>query len=247
MQQMLDQITELLKDKGYLMDPSGVAALPFYAVIAILAVSVLFGFLGLKLVKLFLVLVGAIAGGVAAGAIYYYGPNLNQIIMAIIALGAIILGAAIFTAVPRLGAFFAGLLVGAGLAAAILQPRDWMMLAVCLGIGLVAAILAAILYNPLIIILTALGGGLLAGQCLAVLLQHGNNSLVVLGLGGGLSIAGLVVQFLLYSRKVAKKEHVFQKKNKETSREKEVEMARGVLDDEEEAEDEITYLDADDK
>ena len=89
--------------------------------------------------------------------------------------------------------------------------------------------------EPGAIIITALTGGVSAGTGIASLAGLTDNKFIGLGIAGGLAVFGIVVQFLLHSKKAGKKEKELKgKTKKKDSMESEVEKARMLLDDEEE-------------
>ena len=99
-------------------------------------------------------------------------------------------------------------------------------------VSLVLAILAAIFTEPLMIVVTAFAGGISVGTAVVMLADLPYAGIVRLIIGVVVAAIGIVVQFMMQSRKVGKREKRFSQKVKETdSVESEVEKARMILDD----------------
>ena len=103
---------------------------------------------------------------------------------------------------------------------------------ICLGVGLVIAVITAILMDPIIIVLSSVGGGIVAGLAVSALPGLDLNILLTYGICAVLAILGIVVQFMMKSREVGKKEKRYSESVKEEkSVETEVEKARMLLED----------------
>ena len=97
---------------------------------------------------------------------------------------------------------------------------------------MVFAILSAIFVEPLVIVVTAVSGGVNAALSIVSLAGLSGNLLITVGIAAVIIIVGMIVQFMMHSRKIGKKE----KKQAEIIKEKdsvesEVEKARLILDD----------------
>ncbi len=109
---------------------------------------------------------------------------------------------------------------------------------IVLAIALILAIVAVIFVEPVIIICTGISGGVTAGISAAAAMGL-EGIWPGYAIGAVAAILGMVVQFMMHSRKVGKKEKVYAEQVKEAdSVESEVEKAKMVLDDPEEPEDE---------
>ena len=130
--------------------------------------------------------------------------------------------------------FFLVFLQVLGIASSILQPQSVVLTGVCAVAALVVAILAVIYVEPFVIIVTGLSGGVTAGTNIAVLAGLGENVWIGIGIGAVIAVIGIIVQFMMHSRRVGKKEKNFSEQVKEQdSMESEVEKMRHLLDDDE--------------
>ena len=97
----------------------------------------------------------------------------------------------------------------------------------------------------MIIVITGIAGGFLAGPTSLDLAGITDPSWLKYAAGAVLAFVGLMIQFMMQSSKIGKKERIKSEHIKEqVSMENEVEKARMILD-EEEAEDPEGYLDED--
>ena len=115
-----------------------------------------------------------------------------------------------------------------------LLPGSWISAVVALAAGIIVAILSVIYVEPFVIIVTGIYGGLTAGTNIAALagLDAMTWSGIGIVIGAVIAVIGIIVQFMMHSRKVGKKERNYSKKVKEQdSMESEVEKARHLLDD----------------
>lgn len=134
----------------------------------------------------------------------------------------------------RIGVFFLVFLQVLGIASSILQPQSVVLTGVCAVAALVVAILAVIYVEPFVIIVTGLSGCVTAGTNIAVLAGLGENVWIGIGIGAVIAVIGIIVQFMMHSRRVGKKEKNFSEQVKEQdSMESEVEKMRHLLDDDE--------------
>ena len=202
--------------------------------IASVIMGVLFCFLGFKLIKVISALMG-LGIGVAAGAVISSIAGIDGITRIIIIFASAVFLAALLFFLHRVGIFLmvfitvvSGMLVFVGTG-----EKTYVIAA--LGAAVVLGIIAMIFSEPGAIIITALTGGASAGTGIASLAGLTDNKFIGLGIAGGLAVFGIVVQFLLHSKKAGKKEKELKgKTKKKDSMESEVEKARMLLDDEEE-------------
>ncbi len=214
-------------------------------------VSVVIGlilcFFGLKLVRVLTVIAGLVVGGVLGYGIAVGLDVDTTIRIVIIAVCAVLLGI-LFFVLRRVGMFFLGFVLSAAACAIVLmslyavavyegaaQVSDYeVFIFIGLGISLVVAILAAIFMEPLIIIATAIQGGLTAGITVSPLLGL-SNTVWTYVIALVLVILGMWLQFWMHSRKIGREEAAYAEKvRKENSIESEVEQARQVLNDDDE-------------
>ena len=190
---------------------------------AVIAIGILIGFFGLKLVKVVAAFLGFLIGaGVGAG------------ICALAGIEGI--------------ASVAVILVCAILLAVVIPAQSSVITIVELAVSLVLAILAAIFAEPMIIVITGIAGGFLAGPAILDLAGITDPSWLKYVAGAVLAFVGLMIQFMMQSSKIGKKERIKSEHIKEqVSMENEVEKARMILDEDEaepeEAEEPEGYLD----
>ena len=188
------------------------------ALIVTIVVGLLICLFGLKLMRLLAAVVGFVLGAAAGvAAAVAMGLTGTTFLIAVLA-GAVIIGLlSIF--LRRIGIFLLVLCYGFGVCAAVIHPSSMIMYIICLGIAVVLAVLSVLYIEPIVVV------------------GMEKNILVGYGISIVLAIAGIIVQFMMHSRKIGKKEEVYSKKVKEeVSRESEVEKARMILEEDEEDE-----------
>lgn len=203
------------------------------AFIAAAVISVLMCFMGLKLIRIWNILIGLLTGA-AAGLAVSWVLNLDDMAAAIVTLAAAVILAVLGGVFKKFGVFIYCLAGIFSVAVGIIQPKDWIFIAVCGGIGLVVAIIAMLAFEPLVIIVTSVNGGTGVGAAVAALAGIGN-IYIVYGIAAAAALIGMGVQFAVRYREISKKEvrHAEAIKD-EISKEQEVEHLRTLLDDEEE-------------
>ena len=203
------------------------------ALAVFLALGLCICFFGLKIVRVLAavsgIVIGVLIGGLIAGA-----AGLSGIAAGTAVVGCGIVLAVLGAAVIKVGIFLWGFLAGVGVAAGILVPDGMILYIVCLCIGVVVGIISVVISEPLVIIVSAAAGGILAGESAIALFGLEGNLPAGLGIMIGLVVLGAVVQFTMHSRKIGKKEKKYAMEYKEmSSREAEVERMRKILGDEE--------------
>lgn len=224
----------------------GIGELPMELLIASIVVGVLIGFFGLKLVKVMTAItgffVGAGIGIVVSGIMELTGMTVPIVVFAC----AVVLALLAFF-LYRAGVFLLVLEMVFGIAVGFIDTSSMVQFLIALAAAVLAAVLAVIYIEPVVIIITAIAGGIGAGTAAAQIVGVESNSLIAYGICIVLAIIGMVVQFMMHSRKVGKKEKIYSAKvKKDVSVESEVEKARMILDDEDEednAGDEIEIID----
>ena len=203
------------------------------------AVGLLICLLGLKIIRVWAALTGLIFGlaaGVTAGGLLGLNGTGMLITGGVLGLILAVLGAALY----RVGVFLTVFVLAGSISTYLIVPQDWIGAAICLVIGLVAAILAVRFVVVLTIIVTSVYGAAIAGTAIYHLLPvTGDVILIVLCVV--ICIIGILVQLLLESRKQKKKS--LQKAaeiRKEKSTANEVERARAMMADLDEMPDEET-------
>lgn len=187
-------------------------------------------FFGLKLVRLLSALSGLLIGAAAGLAVSFAFGLEEPFVIAAMAAGAVIF-ACLGAVIRRAGGFLFMFFISAGALESLLLPESYVFHLICLGIGLLIAVVTAVLMDPIIIVLSAVGGGIIAGTAGVCLTGMEPNVLIIYAAGLLLAVLGLVVQFLMKSREVGRKEKRFSESVKEeNSMETEVEKARMLLD-----------------
>lgn len=209
----------------------------------VIAIGILIGFFGLKLVKVVAAFLGFLIGaGICALA------GIEGIASVAVILVCAILLAVVSFLVYRLGVFVMIFICSMGVLAAVIPAQSSVITIVELAVALVLAILAAIFAEPMIIVITGIAGGFLAGPAILDLAGITDPSWLKYAAGAVLAFVGLMIQFMMQSSKIGKKERIKSEHIKEqVSMENEVEKARMILDEDEakpeEAEEPEGYLD----
>lgn len=230
-------------------------------VLAVLILAgVLWCFFGLKLVRVWAAVLGSLTGfGVGA----WVGAQFVSTQMTVLIIGAAvgIVFACIGAVFYRVGIFMVVCITGISLAYRILSPSELVMYLVCLGIGLVVALLTIVYAEPVTMVVTAWSGAWMLGKAVVRFLPEAwdTKELVQYFIIFLIFVLGVWIQFLLES---GKRKKLNLKKAKEIRRqhstENEVEKARALMenlddlpeeksggesDDEEDDDDDITYID----
>lgn len=196
-------------------------------------ISVLMCVLGLKLIRIWNILIGLLAGA-AAGLAVSWVLKLDDMIAVIVTLGAALILAALGGILKKFGVFVYCLVSIFSVAVALIQPEDWIFIAVCGGIGLIVAIIAMLVFEPLVIIVSSVNGGTGVAAAVTALAEI-DNTYIIFGIAAAAALIGMAIQFAVRYREVAKKEvrHAEAIKD-EISKAQEVEHLRTLLDDEDE-------------
>lgn len=205
--------------------------------VATIIVGLLISFFGLKLVRVLTTIVGFVLGA-GIGLIISNILGWSGITVAIVTLGCAVVLAALSFFLYRMGVFLMVLVTVFGLATTIIFAGNNitnMMLIIFAAVALVVAILSAIFVEPLVIVVTAIWGAVDASLAIVAATGLEGNLLITSGIAVAISIVGMIIQFMMHSRKIGKKEKKQAAIIKEQdSVESEVEKARLVLDDFEE-------------
>ncbi len=199
--------------------------------IATVVVGVIIALFGLKIVRVISALMG-LGTGAAIGAVVSIavGFDTTKTLIAIAACGIVL---CILCAVLRkFGIFVMTFLGSFGTFIALIETKSVIVLGICAAVALVVAILTVIFAEFLVIFVTGIMGGVEAGMALPFVLGMTKVSWIGYVMSAAIAVIGIVVQTMMQSRKIGKKEKIFSKKIKEqVSMESEVEKARMLLDD----------------
>ena len=190
-------------------------------------------FLGLKLKRVLSALtglaIGAVIGGVAAVIAGMSGMAFVGVIAGCAVVAAILMG--IFY---KIGIFFWTFSSVALLAGSFLDISQMLFAIICLALGLIAAIVTMFVFEPFVIIISGLSGAITIGANAVTLLGMDDNLIVRIIITLIFAVLGIVVQFMMRSREIGKKEKDYAEEFRSTtSMEAEVERARRLLDDDE--------------
>lgn len=197
---------------------------------ATIVVGLLIGFLGWKIVRVWAALAGFVLGFILGVLISAFAGLSGTGVLAAGFITAVVL-AVLAAVLYRVGVFLIVLLSVCSLAIQILDPQNGILLAVCLVIALVAAILSVRYVSVLTIFVTGIYGAVVAGTAVFELLPVSGELIRIL-ICIILAAGGIAVQLLLESRKqkkasLKKAEQI----REENSTANDVERARAMMDD----------------
>lgn len=239
---MINEIGRWLQEKEVLptaLERLGMADKLAEIVLISLGITVLLGilscFFGLKLARFWSFLTVFVIGTGAAAAVAMQITS-DETLSGIIGLAAGIILAIVFAILKRAGMFVTAFVLGAALSIYWLRPANLIWLLVCVGIGLVFALLTIKLFVPVLMLLTGVTGAVCISQVGTVLLGHAGVELerwMVTLAFAVLAVLGILVQFLMES---GKRQKLHLKKaaeiREQNSTENEVDKARALLDEE---------------
>lgn len=208
----------------------------------VLVISIVIGLIlcvfGLKLMRLLSAVVGVVIGA-GIGAVIVALAQLSGTTALIVILGCGVVMALLSIFLKRIGAFLSVLCYAFGAVINIL-PADSLIFVIAAGvIALILAVVAAIYVEPLVVTVSAVAGGILAGPAIITLIGMEDKIWIGYIIAAVLAGLGVLIQLMMQSGKIKKKDKQYsQKVKEEDSMESEVEKARMILEDE--SEDEIT-------
>lgn len=225
-----DQVYQYLKSVNSDTVNQVVSENMMIALIVTTVIGIFLSMFGLKLILLWSALLGLVAGAGIGFAVTELAGLEPMIVVGATIGGGIVLAflAGFFY---RFGIFLLALLTGTYIAILFVNPQDWIFLGVCLAIGLVIALLALKFVEPIMIVVTSILGGVLAGDAIATLAEF-DNPIFRYGIMVLVAIVGGIIQFTLESGKRKKKNLKKAAEIREqNSTENEVEKARAMFDD----------------
>ena len=225
-----DQVYQFLKGVNSDTVNQVVSENMMIALIITTVIGIFLSMFGLKLIRLWSALLGLVAGAGIGFAVTELAGLEPMIVVGATIVGGIVLAflAGFFY---RFGIFLLALLTGTYIAILFVNPQDWIFLGVCLAIGLVIALLALKFVEPIMIVVTSILGGVLAGDAIATLAEL-DNPIFRYGIMVLVAIVGGIIQFTLESGKRKKKNLKKAAEIREqNSTENEVEKARAMFDD----------------
>ncbi len=161
----------------------------------VLVAGLLNCFLGYKLLRLWVTLVGLIVGGIGGFFVGYRYLDLDMILNVILAgVAALVVAAAAFY-IYKAGIFLLCGAIGMVIGIYVIHPRSSLAFFICLMIAVGVGALGIVFVKPIVIVTTAVQGGLTAGLALVQLLYLQQTIYGDL-LGIGIVVLGLLFQIL---------------------------------------------------
>lgn len=225
-----DQVYQFLKGVNSDTVNQVVSENMMIALIVTTVIGIFLSMFGLKMIRLWSALLGLVAGAGIGFAVTELAGLEPMIVVGATIGGGIVLAflAGFFY---RFGIFLLALLSGTYIAILFVNPQDWIFLGVCLAIGIVISLLALKFVEPIMIVVTSIIGGVLAGDAIATLAEL-DNPIFRYGIMVLVAIVGGIIQFTLESGKRKKKNLKKAAEIREqNSTENEVEKARAMFDD----------------
>lgn len=200
------------------------------SLIVLAVFGVLWCFFGLKMVRVWAAILGFVIGFGIGGWITTTQFELETAAVMIISVVAGIIMACLGAILYRVGMFLVALIAAASLAYTVLSPTDMTMVVVCLGIGLVAAMLTVAFAEPIIMVLTGLNGAAGLGSIVSLFIPIDAEWVQIAAIAV-FAVLGIWTQFVMESGK--RKKHNLKKAaeiRKQHSTENEVEKARAMME-----------------
>jgi hypothetical protein len=186
---------------------------------------------GLRLMKLLSAVVGLLIGAGIGSAIVAIA-GLEGTVSLIVLLGCGIVMALLAFFLKRIGAFISVFCYVFGALMSVLPNDSGLFLIIAGAVALALAVVAAIYLEPIVVVVSSIAGGVLAGPAIIALVGLDEKKWIGYIIAAILAALGVLIQLLMQSGKIKKKEKMHsQKVKEEESRESEVEKARMILDD----------------
>lgn len=205
--------------------------------IVTIVIGIILCIFGLKLMRVLSMAVGFLIGA-GIGAVIVALAQLSGAASLAVILGCGIVMALLALFLRRVGAFISVLCYVFG-ALMTVFPADSMLFVIIAGVlSLILAVVAAIYVEPLVVAVSSIAGGLMAGPAIITLIGMEEKIWIGYIVAAVLAGLGVLIQLLMQSGKIKKKDKQYSQKIKEEdSRESEVEKARMILADGDNAED----------
>ncbi len=166
--------------------------------IAAIAVGLIVGLFGIKLVRLFTAVAG-LGFGAMIGLIISENLGIVDTTAIIIVIGCAVVFAFLSSFFVRIGTFITIFFLGLNLCTAILNPDNGQkaLVLICFCVPFVIALISAILYEPVIIILTGVAGGVMTGFGVVTLGGKADIWWMLFGMCAGFAVIGMMVQIII--------------------------------------------------
>lgn len=199
-------------------------------------IGLLICFLGLKLMRILTALAGFVLGVGTGLAIASVSGTEGAVFVGIV-LGCGLVFALLSFFLYKVGVFFVALCGSMGILTMLFRMPGTLLLVIMLVVSVILAILAVVFVEPVIIVLTAVSGGLTAGTMIVEIAGISSMGWPGYAIGAAAAVLGMIVQFTLHSKKIKHKEQKHAEEIRETaSMESEVEKARNIFADDDEEE-----------
>ena len=225
---MNDMMTQINQIAG-----NGLSFLQTTVVLAVtICIGLIIGLFGLKLARVWAALVGLVLGVAVGGIVSAVVPGLSGMASVGLMAGGAVLMAVLVCIFYKIGIFFFVWLAVFSMGISAIGQQSIPVLAVCGVLGLILAIVTMKMFDPLVIIITSIYGGYMAGNAIVSLIGLDGYLIAAIAVPVVIIAICVTVQFIMRSRQVGKKQikKADEYREKE-SREAEVEQARMLLDD----------------
>lgn len=211
----------------------GLSFLQTTVVLAItICIGLIIGLFGLKLARVWAALVGVVLGVAVGGIVSAVVPELSGMASVGVMAGGAVLMAVLVCIFYKIGIFFFVWLAVFSMGISAIGQQSIPVIAVCGVLGLILAIVTMKMFDPLVIIITSVYGGYMAGNAVVSLVGLGSYLIAVIAVPVVIIAICVSVQFIMRSRQVGRKQVKKADEHREKeSRETEVEQARMLLDD----------------
>lgn len=201
------------------------------AAVASIVTGVLIGIFGLKLVRLISGLTGFLIGAVIGGIVAAVLGLTDMMVLAAILVGGVLFAVGGFL-LRKVGMFIWVFVSVTSVIGTVAYQLGTIGVIAGAVVGLILAVLTVIFFEPLIIISTSIVGARSLSTGILLLVGMESNLIMNIIAFVVVLIVCVMVQFAMHSRKIQKKEEGQAREMRDAdSREKEIEMARMFLDD----------------
>lgn len=191
----LEQVISL---QGTVLDKVGTLPTGTTVMIGAIVIGLIIGLFGIKLIRLFTAVTG-LGFGALIGIIVSEHLSMTPTTSIIVVIGCAVVMAFLSSFFIRIGTFIMMLFIGLNVCTYILNPdgKSMIPMLICFGVPFVISIISAIIYEPVIIILTGLAGGVMTG--IAVVTLGGKTDIwwMVFGMCAGFSVIGMMTQIII--------------------------------------------------
>lgn len=212
--------------------------------IVTIIIGLILGLFGLKLVRVWAAFIGFLMG-VGIGGVISNVAGLTGVVSVCVMVGCAVVLAALTGYFYKVGIFCFTIFMVTGVCMMITNAQSLPFVLISLALGAVTAVFTIFVFDPLVIIVTSISGGFMAGNSIVALLGLDDNILVLIVIPLVLAAICILVQFVMKGRQIGKKQvKQADEHRQKVSRESEVEEARKLLDDDD---DDFAYADYDDE